>query len=79
MSRYAAELFETKSFPQENQRLKMPRVSLEAAIEGIRTRAHNDCAELVFILDEIGIREWEDRVERKVIVPSARENKRFLM
>jgi hypothetical protein len=37
MSWQAAELFEAKSAPQENQRLEMPRVFLETAIEGIRT------------------------------------------
>jgi hypothetical protein len=78
LSCHAAELFETKSFPQENQRLEVPRVFLEAAIEGIRTHVQNACADLVFNLDEIGISEWEDRVERKVTVPSAmREQKIF--
>jgi hypothetical protein len=71
LSRHAAEFFETKSFPQENQRLEVPRVFLEAAIEGIRTHVQNACADLVFDLDEIGGSEWEDRIERKVIVPSA--------
>jgi hypothetical protein len=68
--RHAAELFETKSSPQENQRLEVPRVVLEAAIEDIQTHIQNAYADLVFNLNEIGISEWEDRVERKVIVPS---------
>jgi hypothetical protein len=37
LSRHAADLFETKSSPQENQRLGVPRVFLEAAIDSIRT------------------------------------------
>jgi hypothetical protein len=49
--------------------LQVPRVFLEAVIEGIRSDGHNACAELVFNLDEIGISEWEDRVERKAIDP----------
>jgi hypothetical protein len=65
LSRHAAELFETKSSPQDNQRLEVPRVFPEAAIEGIRTHVQNVCADLVFNLDEIGISEWEDRVEKK--------------
>jgi hypothetical protein len=78
LSRHAAEPFETKSSPRENQRLEVPRVFLEAAIEGIRSHVQNTCADLVFNLDEIGISEWEDRVERKVMVPSAmREQKIF--
>jgi hypothetical protein len=69
MSRDAA-LSETKS-SLENPRLEVPRVFLEAAIERIRTYIHNVCAELLFNLDENKISEWEDRVQRKVIVPSA--------
>jgi hypothetical protein len=71
-------IFEMKNFPQENQRLEVNRVFLGAAIEGIRTHVQNACAELVFNLDKIGISEWEDRVERKMIVPSVmREQKIF--
>jgi hypothetical protein len=71
VSRDAAEIPDTRSSPQENQRLEVPRVFLEAGIEGIRTHVHNSYAEPIFNLDEIGIREKEDRVERKVIVPLA--------
>jgi hypothetical protein len=78
LSRSAAELFEAKSSPQENQRLEVPRIFFEAVIEGIQTHVQNSCANLVFNLGEIGISGWEDRVERKVIVPSAmREQKIF--
>jgi hypothetical protein len=49
----------------------MPRVFFEAAIESMRTHIHNACAELVFNLDEIRIRAWEDRIERNVTVPSS--------
>jgi hypothetical protein len=34
-------------------------------------------AELVFNLDEVGMSEWEDRKERKVIVPRTMENGRI--
>jgi hypothetical protein len=51
---HAHQLFETKSIPQENTRLEVPRVFLEAAIDGFRDHVHNGCAELVFDLDEIG-------------------------
>jgi hypothetical protein len=46
----------------------MPRDFLEAAIEAFLDHVHNACAELVFNLDEIGISEWEDWIERYVIV-----------
>jgi hypothetical protein len=78
LSRHVAELFETKSSPQENERLEVPRGFLEAVIECIRTHVQNACADLVCNLDEIVISEWEDRVVRQVIVPSAmREQKIF--
>jgi hypothetical protein len=70
LRRHADQLFETKSVPQETPRLDVPRVFLEAAIDGFRDHVHNACAEFVFNLDEIGISEWEDRHERRVIVLS---------
>jgi hypothetical protein len=56
---------------QENLRLEVPRVFLQAGLEGFRDHVHSACAELVFNLDEIGISEWEDHCTRRVIVPSA--------
>jgi hypothetical protein len=64
ITRHAYKLFETKSIPQENPRLEMPRIFLEAAIDGFRDHVHNACAELVFNLNKIGMNEWEDRSER---------------
>jgi hypothetical protein len=48
----------------------VPQAFHEAGIEDIKTYIPNACADLVFNLDDIGIIEWEDRIERKVIVPS---------
>jgi hypothetical protein len=70
ITRHAHEIFETKSIPQENPRLEVPRVFLKAAIDEFRDHVHNACAELVFNLDEVNVSEWEDRSERPVIVPS---------
>jgi hypothetical protein len=70
VTRHAAELCETKSVPQENPRLDVPRVFLEAEIEAFREHVHHVWAELVFNFDEIGISEWEHRVAKKVIVPA---------
>lgn len=67
--RHTAGLFETKSLPQENPRLQVPRIFLERAIECLRGHVPGSVAELVFNLDEVGISEWEDRSEKKVIVP----------
>jgi hypothetical protein len=69
LSRHSQELFEAKSCPQENPRLEVPQAFLDTAIECLKEHVQGACAELVFNLDEVGISEWEDRVERKVIVP----------
>jgi hypothetical protein len=69
-TRHPDKLFETKSAPRENPRLEVPRSFLEAAVEAFWDHVHHSCAELVFNLDEIRISEWEDRVERRVIVPT---------
>jgi hypothetical protein len=66
----ADHLFETESTPQENPRLEVPQIVLEAAVQGLRVYVYNACTELAFNLDEIGISELEDRTEGKVIVPS---------
>jgi hypothetical protein len=50
-----------RSWPQEDNRLTIPRAILEAHIENIRTTVAGKCAELVFNLDEVGSSEWEDR------------------
>jgi hypothetical protein len=63
VSRYAAAFSETKSSFQENQRLEVPRVFPEAAIEGTRTHVHNVSVEFLFNLDKIAISEGEDRVD----------------
>jgi hypothetical protein len=70
LKRQSEQLFEANSFPQENLRLEVPRTFLEAARERFQGRVHLSCAPLVFSLDEIGISEWEDRTERRAIVPS---------
>jgi hypothetical protein len=72
------QLFETKSVPQENPRLDVPRAFLEAATDGFRDHIHNACAELLFNLEEIGISEWEDRRARRVIVPSVMRGQTIL-
>jgi hypothetical protein len=70
VKRHAGQGFETKSIPQENPRLEVSRVVLEAAIEGFREHVHNACGELGFNIGEIGISERKDRAQRKVNVPS---------
>jgi hypothetical protein len=55
----------------------VPRAFLEAAIDGFRDHVHNPCLELVFNFDKIGISEWKDRRERRVIIPLAMREQMF--
>jgi hypothetical protein len=79
LSRHDNDIFETKSSPQENQRLEVPRAFLEAGIEDTKTQIQNARAELVFNLGEIGISEWEDRIERKVMILSPMRDEKISM
>jgi hypothetical protein len=45
---HAEQLFETKSVTHENSRLIVPRVFLQAVLDGFRGHVHQVCAELVF-------------------------------
>jgi hypothetical protein len=53
----------------------VPRAFVEAGLEDIKSHIQNPCAERVFNLDEIGISEWEDPIERKVIGPLTMRDK----
>jgi transposase len=53
--RHALEIIPTKSSPQEEQRLQVPRVFLDRAIQELNEHVKRCIAELVFNLDEVGI------------------------
>jgi hypothetical protein len=61
-------LTETKSTPEEDLRLKVPRAFLDEMICCLREYIQEMKSELVFNLDEVGMSEWEDRKDKKVIV-----------
>jgi hypothetical protein len=65
-----AEPFETVSRPQENTRLEILQLFLGTIVECLKQYVPVCRAELVFNSDEVGISEWEDQVQRKVIVPT---------
>jgi hypothetical protein len=62
-------LSEVKSTPQEDARLEVPRVFLDETIRCLREYVKGMTAELVFNLDEVGVSEWEDRKDKKAIIP----------
>jgi hypothetical protein len=65
-----ADLFETKSTPQEHVRLEVPRAFLDETTRCLREYVQGMKPELVFNLDEVGMSEWEDRKVKKVIIPT---------
>jgi hypothetical protein len=74
IGRHLDRVGKVKSGPQESQHLEVPRCFLEETIRCLGEFVQIRPAELVFNLDEVGIRDWEDRPTKKVIVPlSARK------
>jgi hypothetical protein len=66
--RHLDELRVYRSLPQEDARLVVPRVHLEAHIALMRTHVAGKFAELVFSLDEVGPSDWSDRRPREVMI-----------
>jgi hypothetical protein len=62
-------LAETKSPPQEEARLEVPRIFLDETVRCLGEYVHWMKAELVFNLDEVGVSEWEDCKDKKVVIP----------
>jgi hypothetical protein len=61
-------LARVKSTPQEDARLEVPRVLLDENVGCLREYVQGMTAELVFNLDEVGVLEWEDRKDKKVVI-----------
>jgi hypothetical protein len=64
------DVLSTKSTPQEQQRLQVPRAFLERTIRNLNEHVQGCTAELIFNLDEFGISDWEDRKTRNAVVPA---------
>jgi hypothetical protein len=64
-------LAETKSTPQEDARLEVTRIFLNETVRGRGEYVQGMKAELVFNLDEVGVSEWEDCRDKKVVIPRA--------
>jgi hypothetical protein len=60
---------EAKSASQEDTRLEVPDVFLNETIRGLSKYVQWMKAELVFDLNEAGISEWEDRRDKKMLIP----------
>jgi hypothetical protein len=67
--RHRDELGETKSTPQKDARLEVPRIFLNETVHCLRESVHGMKAKLVFNLNEVGLSEWEDRKDKKVVIP----------
>jgi hypothetical protein len=60
-----------KSTTQEGTRLEVPRVFLDETISCLREFVQRMKAELILNLDEVGMSDWEDRKDKKVVVAQA--------
>jgi hypothetical protein len=60
-----------KSTPQGHPRLEVAREFLDETTSDVRGHFHRMKVKLVFNLDEVGMSEWEDRKEKKIVVPMA--------
>jgi hypothetical protein len=69
--RHLDDVIQTKSAPQEEQRLQVPRVFLKRTVKALHDHVQGCVADLVFNLDEVGISDWEDRKTTRVVVPAA--------
>jgi hypothetical protein len=64
------EIIQTKSVPQDQQRLQVPGMFLNRTVQNLNEHIQGCVAELVFNLEEVGISDWEVREPRKVLVPA---------
>jgi hypothetical protein len=68
--RHPGTIIETKSVPQEQQRLQVPRLFLERTVHDLNEHIQGCVAELVFNLNEVGISDSKDRKTKTVLVPA---------
>ena len=64
--RHRDKIKKTRSFPQEDLRITVPREYLKEHVKNMHKYVEGRVAELTFNLDEVGTSEWEDRKPRKV-------------
>jgi uncharacterized FlaG/YvyC family protein len=62
------EIIQTKSVPQEEQRLQAPQALISRTVQNLNECIQRCTTELVFNLDEVVISDWEDGKSRKVVV-----------
>jgi hypothetical protein len=62
-------LTETNNTPQEDPRLEMSRAFLDKTKHFLREYVQGMKAKLIFNLDEVGMSEWENQKDMKVIIP----------
>jgi hypothetical protein len=70
LRRHPDQIIQTKSVPQEQQHLQVPRVFLDDTVQNLNKCVQECVDELVFNLDEVRISDWEDRKTRTVLVPA---------
>jgi hypothetical protein len=63
--------------PQEHVRLQVPRCWLDRYIQLIKNYIPQIPAELISNIDEISLSDWEERKEKKVLIPSGHIDSRL--
>jgi hypothetical protein len=66
--RHRDELAETKSTPSEDARRKVRCIFLDESVRFLGEYVYGMKIELLFNLDEVGVSEWEDRKDKKVVI-----------
>jgi hypothetical protein len=76
---HLGDVIQTKSAPQDEQWLQVPRACLERKVKDLNYQVQGCVTDLVFNLDEVGISDWEDRKGKKVGVPPGCLVRRYIM
>jgi hypothetical protein len=68
--RHSDQIFKTKSTPQEQQSLQVPRTFPKKTVQNLKEHVQGCVTELVFNLDKVSISDWEDRKTKTIVVPA---------
>ena len=73
LNRHRDALIKTEIFPQEELRMKVPRIYLTQFMDLVEKIIPNVPADLIYNIDETGLSDWENRKPKTVIMPKELE------
>ena len=74
LSRNSNIIIKTTIYPQEDNRLRIPRTNLNKYIELLKKLVQIILAELIYNIDETGLSDWEGKKPKIAIIPKEYEN-----